>query len=224
MIAVCSKQPYLPHHPNIKITPDLEWWSDLLQAGKVSCPIYPPREFSNPLMFSDASSGIGIGIVIGDRWRAWRLVPGWQTTHNGKRDIGWAKAIGFKLLVRTLTSLPDSSDSIIVHGDNTGVVEGWWRGRHRNKAINGVFCCIHEFIQSIPRCFEVHTKYVASKVNPADGPSRGQYGPEHLLLPPVLVPDDARDSIIDATAPLTPTELRLLHDRNYPPAAAKLID
>jgi hypothetical protein len=45
--------------------------------------------------------------------------------------------------------------------------------------------------------------------NPADGPSRGLYSPEHLLLPPTVIPEDARDLIVDASAPLTPSELRL---------------
>ncbi|KAJ8589431.1 hypothetical protein M405DRAFT_933490 [Rhizopogon salebrosus TDB-379] len=80
-------------------SPDLDWWSSLLQSGGVSRPIYPPL----------ASSGIGIGI---------------------------------------LASIPSLSSNLLVHGDstgfppsfdNTGVVEGWWKSRHRNRAVKIVY-------------------------------------------------------------------------------------
>ena len=98
MLAICGKQPFLPHRPSKGIAEDLTWWSEILQTGNACRPIYPPTKFADPQAFSDASSGIGIAIVIGKFWRAWRLIPGWQTSH-GKQDIGWAEAIGFELLV-----------------------------------------------------------------------------------------------------------------------------
>jgi hypothetical protein len=223
-IAVLQKKPLLPQHPDKETKPDLLWWSNLLQAGSVVWPIIPPSTFSRPLAFSDASSGIGIGIVIRDKWRAWRLILGWQTAANGKWDIAWAEAIGFEILVYTIATLPGTSDHVILYGDNTSIVEGWWRGSNKNKAINGVFKHIHEFLHNLPRRLEIHTEYVPSKYNPADGPSRGIYGPESLLLPPINVPPKARDLIINASSPLTPTELRLLHSRQYSAPAAKLIN
>lgn len=223
-ISVLRLKPLLPQCPDKDVLHDLDWWSELLQSGGVSRPIRPPAQFSRPNAFSDASSSIGIGIVIGDRWRAWRLVPGWQTAENGKRDIGWAEAIGFELLVRTLAALPNISEHVIVYGDNTGVVEGWWRGSHRNKAVNAVFKRIHEFIFNLPRCFEIRTEYVVSESNPADEPSRGIYGPEHLLLPLVPIPNEIRNLVIDATSPLTPTELRLFRNGQYSVPAAKIIN
>ena len=51
--------------------------------------------------YSNASSGFGIGIMIGDKWYAWCLLPGWKA--NGC-DIGYAKAIGFKLLIGLRTA------------------------------------------------------------------------------------------------------------------------
>jgi hypothetical protein len=225
MLALCSNQPLLPRRPIKEIAEDLMWWSEHLQAGHVSRPIYPPTRFSNPQAFSDASSGIGIGIgiVIGKFWRAWRLVPGWQTC-NGTRDIGWAEAIGFELLVRTLAALPELGNLFVVHGDNTGIVEGWWRGRHRNPEVNNVFRRIHAFSHALPGRFEIHTTYVASKSNPADLPSRGIYGPLEFLLPPISLPEPILNFLVDATLPLTPTELRLLREQRYPPAAAKNIN
>jgi hypothetical protein len=73
MLGLCAKKPYLPHRPIKDIENDLLWWSDLLQNGGAIRPIFPPLPYSNPLAFSDASSTIGIAIVIGHRWRAWRF-------------------------------------------------------------------------------------------------------------------------------------------------------
>lgn len=223
MMGICSDKPYLPHRPIKDVEIDLLWWSELLQNGAAARPILPPIPFSDPLAYSDASSTIGIAIVIGRRWRAWRLIPGWQT-RNGQRDIGWAEAVGFELLVRSLATLPEQGNALTVYGDNTGVVEGWWKGRSRNKEVNLVFRRVHEYIRLVPKRFEIRTSYVASKHNPADEPSRGIYPPRELLLPPINIPPAIQQFIVDATEPPTPTELKLLRDGSYPPAAAKVVD
>jgi hypothetical protein len=222
MLSTCGIKPFLPHRAGKNVSADLDWWSALLQAGGASRPIYPALPIKNPLAFSDASSGIGIGITIGDRWRAWRLIPGWKT-HNGKRDIGWAEAVGFELLTYALSTFPNLNGSILVHGDNTGVVEGWWKSSHRNEAVNSVFRRILDFEFNLPYRFEIRTTYVASAANPADDLSRGIYPPAHLLLPRIPIPDPIREFIIDATDPLSPAELRHLRDRNYTLPAAKFI-
>jgi hypothetical protein len=138
MLGVCTKKPYLPHCPAKDIEANLLWWSELLQNGGTIKPILPPVPYSNPLAFSDASSMIGIAIVIGNHWRVWRLIPGWQTK-NGQRDIGWAEAISFELLVRSLSVLLNLRNALTVFGDNTGVIEGWWKGRSQNREVNLVF-------------------------------------------------------------------------------------
>jgi hypothetical protein len=223
MLSTNRANPFLPHRAGKSVSDDLDWWTNLLQSGGVARHIYPTSTLQNPLAFSDASSGIGIGIVIGNFWRAWRLIPGWQTL-DGKRDIGWAEAIGFELLIHAIAVLPSVGENVLVHGDNTGIVEGWWKHRHRNKAVNGVFRRIHEFLHHLPNRLDIVTTYVPSEFNPADDPSRGILGPSHLLLPPIAVPPELSPFIIDATLPLSPTELRLLRDGKYSIPAAKLIN
>lgn len=223
MLSHCGAKPFLPHRAGTRVAKDLEWWSRLLQSGGVTRAIYPAIKLENPLAFSDASSGIGIGIVIGNYWRAWRLIPGWKT-HNGQRDIGWAEAVAFELLIYTLTSLPGIGRHIVVHGDNTGVVEGWWKRRHRNREVNEVFRRINEFIHNLPYPFDVVTTYVPSASNPADEPSRGIYGPTSFLLPPISLPTELSTFLIDATEPFSAAELRLLRDGHYSAPAAKVIN
>jgi hypothetical protein len=151
------------------------------------------------------------------------LIPGWKT-RNGKRDIRWAEAVAFELLVYAIATIPNISGRILTHGDNTGVIEGWWRGRHRNRDVNHVFQRINEFTHTLPFPFDIVTSYVPSAANPADEPSRGIYGPTSLLLPPIQLPAELRDFIIDSTEPLSTTEIRLLRDGVYSIPATKVIN
>ena len=150
--------------------------------------------------FSDASSTTGVGIVVSDKWRAWRLLPSWK---SGGRDIGWAEAVAMELLIRSILNA-SSYQGIQVYGDNTGVVEGWWSGRSRNAETNRVFKRIHYLLDGHGAVLK--TKYVNTRNNPADGPSRGVFSPTHLRLPPVEIPDDVKPYIIDFDAPTHPSE------------------
>ena len=133
-----------------------------------------------------------MAITVGERWRAWRLVPGWKSQG---RDIQWAEAIGFELLTICVYSLSGRGDHIVVYGDNRGVVEGWWKRCSANRPTNHVFRRILQLLEDHDR--SVHTRYVPSADNPADAPSRGRYPPRSQLLDPITVPDAARPLLID---------------------------
>lgn len=200
MMGTFLECPFVPRHPPAHLTEDLVWWQEALSQLTLSREIPGGRQITDVGGYSDASSTIGIGIVLGNRWRAWRLLPGWNTEG---RDIGWAEAIGTELLVRAIlqhSTLP----GIKVFGDNNGVVEGWWTGRSRNSQTNRVFRRIHRLLE---KCNTVLvTRYVNTAQNPADGPSRGIYPPESLLLPSVKLPDEIKDLVVDFNAPLRPNE------------------
>ena len=85
-----GKNPFTPHHAPSHTNDDLNWWLQALQSPRPPHSIPGPAIITDRQAFSDASSGVGISIVIGDRWRVWRLVPGWKA--DG-RDIGWAVQI-----------------------------------------------------------------------------------------------------------------------------------
>jgi hypothetical protein len=223
MLGIYHNSPFLPRSPAKGIAADLDWWVPILQRQSLSRSIPGPVRLLDFGAFSDASSGVGIAIVVRGRWRAWRLIPGWQTL-DGQRDIGWAEAIGFECLVRMLCSLDDGRQNYLAHGDNNGVVEGWWNGRSRNRAINRVFRRIHFLLSERPMGDRVHTVYVKSERNPADGPSRGIYPSDSLLLPPLTLPQCLIPFLIDARAPLSPLEERLRREGNYPAALDKRID
>jgi hypothetical protein len=196
MLCLAFDKPFLPRRPVKSLNSDLSWWKSLLRSSFVGRTIPRPLTLYNPEAYSDASSGVGIAITIGVKWRAWRLRKGWQTL-NGKKDIGWAEAVGFELLIIYLVGMGGSQQHFKVFGDNQGVIEGWRNGRSRNSAVNEVFRRIFIFIDNSAASYSFHPTYVASKENPADDPSRGVYGSTKDLLPELPIPAALKPFIVD---------------------------
>lgn len=192
MLGIFQDSPFKPRHPPKGTKEDLKWWLSHLSSPHPPLPLVNPDSFVEINAFSDASSQIGIGITTDDHWRAWKLAPGWQT--DG-RDIAWAEAIGFELLIYTLLHNCRSARNITIFGDNQGVIDAWKNGRSRSKQVNLVFRRIHDFLQQC-RC-NVHAEYVRSEDNPADEPSRGVFFPRRLLLPVQPIPPDAQRWVKD---------------------------
>ncbi|CAA7264068.1 unnamed protein product [Cyclocybe aegerita] len=204
LMATFHDHPFMPRTPPRHTTSDLQWWKEKLQQPQIIQPIPGPVPIIDLAAYSDASSKIGIGITIGNRWRAWCLLPNWK---GEGRDIGWAEAVGFLFLVIALgNTYRHPGIHCLVYGDNQGVVEGWWKGRSRNWPSNLIFCDIHSIAEE--NKFVIHTQYVPSKENPADGPSRGEYGPPTHLLAAFEIPVNLRPYITDYDTPLCSTELR----------------
>lgn len=200
MMGTFQDRPFVPRHPPSQTNEDLSWWTKTLSSPSLSREIPGGRHVTNVSGYSDASSTIGIGIVLGNKWRAWRLLPNWK---SGGRDIGWAEAVGMELLTRA-TLQQGHYPGIQIFGDNTGVVEGWWTGRSRNAETNRVFRRIHELLETHDTILK--TRYVHTKSNPADGPSRGIFPPPNLLLPSIELPDEIKPFIVDFDSPPHPSE------------------
>ena len=99
MMGMFHDTPHRPCHPPRHTDFDLLWWLRTLSRPTLIREIPGAQEVVDVHAFSDASSTVGIGVVIRDRWRAWSLQPGWDTD---QRDIGWAEAVGMELLIRTI--------------------------------------------------------------------------------------------------------------------------
>ena len=201
MLTIFGHKPFVPHMPQKGTQDDIAWWTKHLTEQAPPAPIPTPQAPTDICAFSDASSTIGIGIHIQGRWCAWTLWPGWDT--DG-RDIGWAEAAGFELLTHTLLLLTKPGSTLLIYGNNQGVIKAWHCGRSRNKHISNIFKhLIPDLI-----CFNCHiiTKYVPSSGNPADPLSRSLFPSHTLLLPPVLIPDDLAPFLLNpiCTTP-TPT-------------------
>ena len=192
MIGIFHGSPHKPRHPPRHTDADLLWWLRTLSKPSLSREIPGAQEVVDVQAFSDASSSVGIGIVIRDRWRAWSLKPGWNT---GGRDIAWAEAIGMELLIRVILREAPPGTRFKVYGDNRGVVEGWWSGRSRNNQVNEVFKRIH-LLLSLHNC-SVFTRHVPGISNPADGPSRGVFPGFEKLLPSIQLPPELKNLVLN---------------------------
>ncbi len=98
MLGIFGNNPFMPRTPPKSIASDLVWWSQILANDKLKHRIPGPCA-----AFSDASSSVGIAVIIQGRWRAWRLIPGWNSP--ALRDIQWAEAIGFEFTILILIKL-----------------------------------------------------------------------------------------------------------------------
>ena len=211
-----NNSPFVPRTPPRGTATDLKWWERTLSQPSVSRAILIPNFILDSAAYSDASSAVGIGITIGDQWRAWRLLPGWKT--DG-RDIGWAEAVGFLFLITALSENAQQNTYIKVYGDNRGVVEGWWKGRSRNPPTNDIFKLIHIISETIGARFV--TEYVSTAHNPADDPSRGKYYSPTLLLPVIPIPIPLQEYIVDFDSPLQPAEITLIQQNHAPSPLSK---
>ncbi|ESK81377.1 reverse transcriptase ribonuclease h [Moniliophthora roreri MCA 2997] len=166
MGTLSKASPFSRHRPPKNLPNDLTWWKEHLKSP-ISRPIPGPAELVDLHAYSNTSGGIGIGICVCGFWRAYRLLPGWQG--NNERDIGWAEAAAFWLLVLIIAERGKPGHHYKIYGDNEGVVEGWWNGRSKNRPTNSIFKRIHCIVEEYQ--FYIHTRYVPSAQNPADAPS-----------------------------------------------------
>lgn len=190
MLGIFHQKPFMRRTPPRGCEPDIEWWRLTLSSPPTPRALINPDSFISLAAYSDASSGLGLGICINNRWFAWRLTGNWKT--NG-RDIAWAEAVGFEMLVRHIIFASRLKQNVTVFGDNQGVVQGWRNGRSRSKEVNNVFKRIQSVLDNAG--FEVQTEYIPSKSNPADGPSRGKFPPISLLLPHIKIPNPLQEWI-----------------------------
>jgi hypothetical protein len=71
MLGACSTNPFIPRTPPRDTPGDLQWWKAQLSRPDVSRPIPEPQPPVDYRAYSDASSGFGVAITVGPRWRAW---------------------------------------------------------------------------------------------------------------------------------------------------------
>ena len=185
MLALTNQHPFIPYLPVKGISHDLARWV-LKLASPPSRPIPAPIDPINLNAFSDASAGFGIAITIQGRWRAWHLILGWQTL-EGSCDIGWAEAIGFEFLIRTIAQFTSPSGCFKVFSDNQGVVKGWRNSRSGSKPTNCVIWHIHSFLEQFDYSFSILAAYVPSQSNPANPlPEQSSLLSSSCQCPPLL--------------------------------------
>ena len=180
------------HFPRSSLA-DLDWWITVLKSPSVTRSLVPLRRDDSLELWVDASSGWGIGIVFmndGVRcYDAWAGKSGWLSEG---RNIGWAEMIGLELCAYTLIEFGISDVKAVVRGDNQGSIAALNNLSSRNLDSNSSI----QRITAACATFSILIDpiYVNTKVNLADGPSRGVPDPSfvhHSLsfdLPTALLP------------------------------------
>ena len=200
MLGSFHDHPFLPRTPPKDTQGDLGWWKRQLGQPDLPRPIPTPQPIIDFEAYSDASSSVRIAITIGTRWRAWCLAPGWKSQG---RDIQWAEAVGFELLVLHILTISSEGQHVKVYGDNRGVVEGWWKRSSRNQATNHVFRRVLKLLEEHDRV--IHLRYIPSAENPADAPSRGLYPSRKFLLEDFDIPSKLSPFLI-GVGPAPPSQ------------------
>lgn len=117
---------------------DILWWKKTLSLPSASRSLLPCLQVSYNI-WVDASTSWGIGILIDQRWMAWKLHSGWD---SDGRDIGWAESVSVELAVLWITEQNLIDREILIHGDSTGVIDSYKKGHSRNIPCNSSIQCI----------------------------------------------------------------------------------
>jgi hypothetical protein len=150
----------------------LTWWKKLLSLPDYFRQLRPLGEVVDMDIYVDASMSWGIGIIIGQRWAAFRLAPDWK---RPGRDICWLEAIALKLLVYFLVQLDISEIRLLIHSDNKGAIGALEKGRSPNEALN--LCVRRTYAVLADHLIVPELEYIESARNPSDPLSRGELGP-----------------------------------------------
>lgn len=166
------------HTISSTLSSDLEWWRGQLHLEFCGTAIREPPPALDVEIFVDASTSWGIGFVLDGEWLAWRFRDGWRC--DG-RDIGWGEMVAVELALRAAIAAGFSNCHLRLRSDNMGVVGALSSSMSRNSQQNAILAKIVSLFQLSNIWLSV--EWVASKDNPADGPSRGRFPPREALFP-----------------------------------------
>lgn len=156
-----------PKKPGDDVIEDMKEWQALLsiEGAYRSLQIWEPLD---PDIWVDASGDWGIALVVGDRWRAWRWLPGWKSE---SREIGWAECIALEMAIRHIGGMGTTEVTAKIRSDNQGTIGQFKKGKGKNRPTNQ---CIRRATSVMTENkFAIDLEWVASADNRADGPSRG---------------------------------------------------
>lgn len=179
---------YALRYPSRSVLSDLRWWLAALSAPNVLRQLHPRGATQDLHLYVDASTSWGIGIVIGDKWAAFRLTDTWKIPG---RDICWLETVAIELLVYFLEERGIHDARLLIHSDNKGTIGALDKGRSRNQHINSSVGRTYAVL--LPLFITPEILYVPSAANPADPISRGEPGaPGKQLFPLFTLPDELR--------------------------------
>ena len=127
----------------------------------------------------DASTSVGIDILVDSHWAAWLLVNWWDSEGQ---NIGWVEAVAIELAVMWLTHSGFHNACLKIKCNNTSVISSFWKGHSRNPARND--CILRPSSSLATANLTIKPSYVQSTLNKADDLSRGILGTHDSRLCP----------------------------------------
>ncbi|KNE89388.1 hypothetical protein PSTG_17156 [Puccinia striiformis f. sp. tritici PST-78] len=138
----------------------------------------------------DASTGFGIGILIGRRWAQFELTREWDDGPEPKRDIAWLETVAIRLGLLVLTKLGAIPGKVFnVWTDNTTTENCIAKRKSKHLQANEEWKIIQDKLVEMQ--IDITSKRVTSENNKADALSRGDRS-RHLAqdMVPIIVPFD----------------------------------
>lgn len=163
-----SSNPFGTRFPPPSFTSALRSWSEVLSGPTPPRILTPKGPVIDVDLWVDASTDWGVGLILGEKFAAFKLLPGWR---GPSRDIGWLETLAVELAAILLGILGYQGQRILLRSDNQGVIGAHEKGRSRNFESNlslrrTLFCCLDSDLS-------LALEYVESALNLADPISRG---------------------------------------------------
>ncbi|POV95200.1 hypothetical protein PSHT_15787 [Puccinia striiformis] len=120
----------------------------------------------------DASTGFGIGILVGSRWAQFQLTKEWRFGPGSDQDIGWLETVAVRLgllVLAKLGALPGKQ--FIVWTDNTTTENLIKKRKSKHSHANKEWKTIQALLVKMQ--IDIVSKRVTSNSNAADALSRG---------------------------------------------------
>jgi hypothetical protein len=191
------------HSPFVKLTipsdvlTDISWWHEALSSpSRCKMPILRRPPPSDLRIYVDVSTSWEMGLVMEDRWLAWRLADGWE---SDGQNIGWAEMLALEFAVLTLIACKAPPAMYKIFSDNYGVVDAFKASCSRSPLQNAILRHILILLQDHNLWIEM--VWVASEDNLADGPSCGIFPSFDSLIPtPPSIPRPLRTFVCPAAS------------------------
>lgn len=174
-------KPFTKHTIPATLRSELCWWADTLSQAVISRSVQFPPALSSAQIFVDASTSWGIGILIDNRWAAYRF-----RSREAVINIGWAEMLAVELAVAHLTVLYPSHSHFLINSDNQGVLGAIRHGSSRGTLQNASLSRFSSLL--FQQNSFISGSYISTSSNPADPISRGVLPshPSKLTIRPAI--------------------------------------
>lgn len=162
-------------------TDDLKMWREALNVFQNRLMI-PKAETEKVGWFGDASTGFGIGILIGRNWAYFRLKENWKRRGlkdtETSRGIAWAETTSVRLGLLMLEKLKRvRGRRFELFTDNTTTKSALLNQKSRDESVNNEYKKIQLELTRL-QC-DIDVQWISTKVNLADKLSRGETQEHH---------------------------------------------